>query len=61
MSKIGQHYVELTEMGRLERDEYAPEAQLPPDYQKSIDRDFKDNWASLDKDMASKNPPYGDK
>ncbi len=44
MSKIGQHYVELTELGRLERDEYAPEAELPENYQKSIDRDYADDW-----------------
>ena len=46
MSKVGQYYTELTEPGRLEKDEYAPEAELPENFK----RDFANKiWINEDK------------
>lgn len=47
MSKIGDYIIKiqetLTDPGRLEKDEHELQT-LPADYQKSIDRDFKEKW-----------------
>ncbi len=60
MSHIGQHVIETEELSGDFEEYLAPESQLPPDYQKSIDRDYADKqwWKSLDKDMESDSPPF---
>lgn len=59
MSKIAAHYTELTESGRLEKDSYAPEVELPADYQRSIDRDYadKDWYKAEDKEFKNVDKP----
>jgi len=37
---IKDYLLQKQETGEMSEDDYAPESELPPDYQKSIDKDW---------------------